>query len=243
MDINDDFILSCFGEGFKIIKSSSPNRISNRSAVFTVKEVLQNAFSVFFVDRYHRLQRLNAANARLCGFDSERAAIGKLASDFATKCSAICAIESDKATFLSRRTQITEQTLTRIDENHSDLLTIRTPLFDDQNKLIGLLGCAINIGKDSLANALFRIAQLGLLSTSSFGNQFIGSDVNEVYLSKRQFTCAKLLLTGMRIKEIAAYLQLSPRTIETYIEQLKIKFNCPNKTELILKLSEHISAH
>lgn len=56
-------------------------------------------------------------------------------------------------------------------------------------------------------------------------------------LSNRQFDCASFLLKGLTQKEIALQLNISPRTVETYINQLKVKFSCRNKSELIILLS------
>lgn len=55
-------------------------------------------------------------------------------------------------------------------------------------------------------------------------------------LSKRQSTCAQLLLEGKTIREIAAILSLPPRTVETYVENMKTKLSCNNRTALIMKL-------
>ena len=48
--------------------------------------------------------------------------------------------------------------------------------------------------------------------------------------------CVRDLCTGLTAKQIARHLNLSPRTVETYIERAKIKFNCHNRTELMWKI-------
>ncbi|SRR5579883_86936 len=55
-------------------------------------------------------------------------------------------------------------------------------------------------------------------------------------LSPRQHSCAKLILAGKTANEIAESLSLSTRTIESYINNLKIKLNCANRADLIVKL-------
>lgn len=60
--------------------------------------------------------------------------------------------------------------------------------------------------------------------------------LHQAAFSKRQSECVDLLLSGKTTKEIANHLQLSPRTIEHYINTIKNKFGCKNKTELAVKL-------
>jgi LuxR family quorum-sensing system transcriptional regulator SolR len=55
-------------------------------------------------------------------------------------------------------------------------------------------------------------------------------------LSKKQNECAHHLLNGATAKEISVILQLSPRTVEKYLEIIKMKFEAVNKAELIKKL-------
>ena len=61
-----------------------------------------------------------------------------------------------------------------------------------------------------------------------------------INLTSRQYDCSRLLLQGMTYKEIARELNLSSRTIESYVDILKIKLACKNKTELVIKLSDVI---
>lgn len=52
-------------------------------------------------------------------------------------------------------------------------------------------------------------------------------------LTKRQIEVLKYVLLGYTAKKIALYLGISFRTVETYIEILKLKFQCGSKGELI----------
>ena len=63
-----------------------------------------------------------------------------------------------------------------------------------------------------------------------------------IKLPRRQSECAKQLLLGKTTPQIASSLQLSPRTIEFYINNLKVKLDCQNKSELLIKLINAFNA-
>lgn len=52
-------------------------------------------------------------------------------------------------------------------------------------------------------------------------------------LSVREKDCLQYLIQGMTAKETAKQLNLSPRTVETYIDSIKLKFGCRNKMEIM----------
>lgn len=58
----------------------------------------------------------------------------------------------------------------------------------------------------------------------------------KIVLSNRQKQCIEHLLKGQTAREIANQLNLSHRTIEHYIELLKIKFDCRNKVQLVCRI-------
>ncbi len=62
-------------------------------------------------------------------------------------------------------------------------------------------------------------------------NDFVNGNTNE--LTPRQLECAILYVKGFTIKEIGKILKLSPRTVGHYIENIKDKYQCSKKHELI----------
>lgn len=64
---------------------------------------------------------------------------------------------------------------------------------------------------------------------------FLLSDysIDSKKLSQRELECLFFLIRGKTTKSIAKYLNLSPRTVESYIEQIKFKLGCVKKEELI----------
>lgn len=92
-------------------------------------------------------------------------------------------------------------------------LTHKIPLFDQNQTLIGLLGISV-VRRLSNCNGY-------------------PSQCEECLLSKREQDCVRYLSFGLTIKEVAKKLQVSPRTVETYITRGKIKLHCNSKSELI----------
>ena len=57
--------------------------------------------------------------------------------------------------------------------------------------------------------------------------------IGDITFSPRQSLCYKYFATGRTMKEIAKILNISHRTVEGYIEEIKNKLNCRYKSELI----------
>lgn len=58
-------------------------------------------------------------------------------------------------------------------------------------------------------------------------------------VSSREIECLLHTIVGASAKQVARQLGISPRTVETYLEQLKIKFECRSKLALIGKLASN----
>ena len=56
---------------------------------------------------------------------------------------------------------------------------------------------------------------------------------NWTTLTKRELSCAYFLLQGKSNKEIAQKLNISPRTVEDYVSNIRFKIKCKNRSELI----------
>ncbi len=107
----------------------------------------------------------------------------------------------------------------------------KTPLYDANGKITGVYCHTIEV----INPHYFELVQW--LKRSDIDNPLqvysIGKDFSSVKLTRRQSECLFFLLRGKAAKDIGRILKISPRTVEEYIEQLKIKFNCYRKSELI----------
>lgn len=70
-------------------------------------------------------------------------------------------------------------------------------------------------------------------STRIIKTYYLGEKLHNLYLTKREAECMLLLLKGKSINTIGDILKLSPRTIEYYLKNIKIKLNCRTKFDLI----------
>jgi DNA-binding CsgD family transcriptional regulator len=59
-----------------------------------------------------------------------------------------------------------------------------------------------------------------------------------IYLTPRECDCLHALASGRTVKTVARELELSHRTVEFYLKNLKTKFGCASKCELLALVAE-----
>ena len=232
IDISHELQIQRFANGIKLANHDE------NSSVHTVANLVKLPFQVYFEDTENTIISANEAFANDCRFNSPNQCQGaKWHAHFQTK-TVLTPIANNKHVVDKKIYIIKEENGMRNDGEEIHTLSIKMPWYGVENNVVGLFGFSIDLGKEPLADSLQKIAELGYLNAGISIENTIGSEINNVYLSKRQMTCARLLLSGKTAKEIAISMHISHRTVESYMETLKLKLNCHNKTELILKLAE-----
>lgn len=98
------------------------------------------------------------------------------------------------------------------------VLSHKIPLYTRSGKTAGIVGLSILIDKKSILPA--------------FPFDFNETD-SSTLLSLQQEDCLFYLIQGMTHKQIAKKMQLAPKTIEHYLDAVKMKLNCDTRQELI----------
>lgn len=61
----------------------------------------------------------------------------------------------------------------------------------------------------------------------------LGEPLTSVYFTQREAECVMQILQGKTMLETGENLQLSPRTVEYYLDKIKRKLNCRKKSDII----------
>lgn len=64
-------------------------------------------------------------------------------------------------------------------------------------------------------------------------------DLSGVYLTSREFEISLFVASGCTVKETASKLELSPRTVEYYLTNVRRKLGVRNKQELVKMLFDN----
>jgi DNA-binding CsgD family transcriptional regulator len=111
------------------------------------------------------------------------------------------------------------------------------PWYSQSNKIIGVIGCSIALGRHSLAESISILTSLGLLDQNKIQQPDVVTSpqlkINQIHLSQRELQCLKLTLKGFTSKKIAQQLGISFRTVEEYLLNVRIKSGAGSKAELI----------
>lgn len=238
-DLSDELLVYRFGHGIKLLR---PDLVSkqkpinlDRSTQHTVGSMLKLPICCYFDDLDITIQRTNEYNAEACGYDSAQEGVGKKLFDIFDDGAANLIFKKDTEMLQANRMHLAEETALCKDDIQYQALSVKFPWYGDDNHIVGMMGFSIVLGKQPLAESLSQISQLGLLNNTS-SSILPGLEINNQYLSKRESECLRLTVRGKSAKQIAAELEISRRTVEEYLNNIKLKFGVFSKSELIDKV-------
>ena len=160
--INKDFLINKYNSGIQIAK---PNQSLHSSSSLSVAKILDMPFNVYFLDPESRIISTNELTTINCGFTSINDAIGRTIRDVSDRETAEKLIQRDQFIIKTKKMHTFDDyhiSLNNDDTDH-EAVTFKFPWYMDNNT-IGVFGCSIVIGKQSIAKSLEIIMQLGLLN-------------------------------------------------------------------------------
>jgi DNA-binding CsgD family transcriptional regulator len=222
---------------FKNKQNIYPPRLDTHQ---TVADILQYPFSTYFTSKDSVLQCYNEGCQIAVGLSSLRAGLEKRLDQMIPRTIADKVILNNNEVIKSKQDKIFEEFT--ISHNDQDIvfLTVKSPWYDKENKIIGTFGCSIALDGNSsnLVNFITMIKQLGLLNSSYYCDKLISSKItlNNWYLSQRETEVMHYIARGKSAKQTAKVLEISPRTVEQHLENIKIKVGVSSKSDLISKV-------
>jgi DNA-binding CsgD family transcriptional regulator len=179
-------------------------------------------------------QKKNLTFSNLCGFKKIEDIFQ--VSDYNIPCkiseSAEIWQQNDRKVILAKKAIQFFEILIYSDEKIRLFFTTKTPKLNEKNEVIGTYGHSLDVS--NLFSQLPKILnRIGGKNNSISQNAYVIGDHSGFHLTFRQSKCLFFVIRGKTSKEIAKILNLSFRTIEFHIEELKNKFNCKTKNDLI----------
>lgn len=114
----------------------------------------------------------------------------------------------------------------------------KSPIVNDKNELIGLINHCndlTNYNLIDLGRFIFDLEKNNIKHNRQFSYLIEEESSDRYLLSARQIECLFFLLRGKTDKEIAKIFNLFPRTIESYILEIKFKMQCSTRGQIIDK--------
>jgi len=173
---------------------------------------------------------------KLFGFKNAEQMIGKTYSDFRCKAqeSSNIFVKQDKQVISAKSTLkfiITDIYSHGKIEAH---LVTKKPIFF-QDSLAGVIVHGMLISAKTLMKMVTGLSNVDVQykqNNISRRSYTLTTQYGDINISKRESECLFYLLRRRSVPEIANILQLSKRTIESYIDNIKFKMNCYSQDEL-----------
>lgn len=236
IDTSDELLISRFERGIQLLRPDEVRPCDSFCDKTSLGSLKIMPFNVYVLDANSHIQTINEATVATIGFDSIKDGLGKTMLDILPKENAVQLMNTDKMVLRHLQTKLVDDVVILEDGTKHQFLTVKTPLYNPQHRVVGLFGCSILLNNQSLAMAIAQIATLGLLQPQQmiFDDPFLVKlKAKNIHLSRRETEVLTYLVRGKSARETGEILHLSQRTVESYLNALKLKLNCRKKSDLI----------
>jgi DNA-binding CsgD family transcriptional regulator len=236
----------------QILAIKSFENIHKNSSAIGNSSILQKIIDhsdslIFWKDEKFIYQGCNLAFANIAGFTRPSEVIGKTDYELGwDKTTADIYRQGDVAVLSNAQIINNVEPVKKISKNHQTV-TGNKYLLRESTELVAIMGIYEIVQPALTPTSIDDILKLignyqniltlwreNLLDTQSIIVTELSN--RKIKLSKREAECALLLVSGKSAKQIADELSRSKRTVEVFLNNLKTKFNCYSKSELISKL-------
>ena len=123
--------------------------------------------------------------------------------------------------------RINEHEMIDTTNNIKDILVTETQLLNANNECIGVTGSFVDITGKQLVN------KTGYYDSINKRYYFDHEVLGNLYLSAREIMVFKHILLGYSARQIGEKIQISSKTVESYIKSIQLKLQAKNKGEII----------
>lgn len=216
--------------------------LKNIETLQLLQSVMENSSNLYLIkDIDSSILLANTTAAKYLGYGSAEELMGKniKAENYPCDTRELSSLfyQEDQEVLLNK-TQSSFIFYTRFADNNWHMMYgTKTPVLDKDAKPIGIIDNYMDITNNPFFNfSHLLLNEQVVTTTQKLKRQFtykLTDTIEELDITDRQLECLYFLLSGKNSAEIAETLQLSKRTIETHMENLKKKLNCKTKTSLI----------
>jgi len=107
-----------------------------------------------------------------------------------------------------------------------DILVTESQLLNASGQPIGLVGSYIDITGQAL------IKKTGFYNAAE-ERYYLGEDFGNAYLTSREIQVLRLLLLGYPARQAGEVLNLSPKTVESHVDKIRVKLQASTKGDII----------
>lgn len=201
-------------------------------------EQLLNQFNLYIwaKDKSSRYIYVNENYAKAAGMDSPCQMIGKTDDEMPWRNFADEIKHGDQAV-MNGATRINSMERTNTIDGVRDILVSEMRFVDRNGDILGVKG------------SLVDITDLKLLKQPGYYDEvnqryYLGiKELGDVYLTIREMEVFKMVLKGWTAARIATTMNLSAKTVETYIVYIRRKFGAETKSELVAAAVQYGLTH